>query len=153
DALVGGHNLWSEDYLIDNPVHDLSMRVHGPAAASAARFTDRLWDYVCTNLDKKPKILVSTVTVGMGAPDGGCPPPPAALPAAAKTTGGLPILAVGRMGAGITKEFENQSELARDLVLGAARNEIVIVQQDLGFALGRADTLFPDSTIDRLIDF
>ena len=29
DALVGGHNMWSADYLIDDPVHDLSMRVHG----------------------------------------------------------------------------------------------------------------------------
>jgi hypothetical protein len=57
------------------------------------------------------------------------------------------------MGAGITKDFANQSELARDLMLGAARREIRIVQQDLGFALGRADTLFPDSAIDRLIDF
>ena len=42
-ARVGGHNFWSEDYLIDNPVHDLSMRVRGPAAASASRFADRLW--------------------------------------------------------------------------------------------------------------
>ena len=33
------------------------------------------------------------------------------------------------------------------------RHEIRIAQQDLGFALGRADTLFPDSTIDRLVDF
>ena len=27
------------------------------------------------------------------------------------------------------------------------------MQQDLGFGLGRADPLFPDSTIDRLVDF
>jgi phosphatidylserine/phosphatidylglycerophosphate/cardiolipin synthase-like enzyme len=50
DALVGGHNMWSADYLADDPVHDLSIRVHGPAAASAAHYTDRLWDYVCANL-------------------------------------------------------------------------------------------------------
>ena len=26
-------------------------------------------------------------------------------------------------------------------------------QQDLGFKLGRSNTLFPESTLDRLIDF
>jgi len=144
DALVGGHNLWSQDYLIDEPVSDLSMHVRGPAAASAARFIDRLWEYVCANLDRKPSISLASST-------GSCLALPA-LPAASGKSG-LPILAVGRLGAGITKSFANQSELARDLMLGAARREILIVQQDLGFGLGRADTLFPDSAIDRLVDF
>lgn len=144
DALVGGHNMWSEDYLIDAPVSDLSMRLHGPAAASAARYADRLWDYVCANLDKKTSISFASTS-------GECASP-AALPAMS-TRGGVPVLAVGRMGAGITKDFANQSELARDLMLGAAQHEIRIVQQDIGFSLGRADALFPDSTIDRLIDF
>jgi phosphatidylserine/phosphatidylglycerophosphate/cardiolipin synthase-like enzyme len=144
EALVGGHNLWSRDYLEDEPVADLSMRVRGPAAASASRFIDRLWDYVCANLERKKSIALASST-------GGCVQPPP-LPAA-KGRGGLPILGVGRMGAGITNDFANQSELARDLMFGAARREIRIVQQDLGFGLGRADTLFPDSAIDRLIDF
>jgi hypothetical protein len=63
------------------------------------------------------------------------------------------MLAVGRLGAGITNDFANQGDVARDLMLASARDEIRIVQQDLGFALGRADVLFPDSTIDRLVDF
>ncbi len=153
EALVGGHNMWPADYLVDDPVHDLSMRVHGPAAASAAHYADRLWDYVCANLDRKPSISVASFTAGMSLPENGClPPPPPALPTA-RSGGGVPILAVGRLGAGITKDFANQSELARDLMLGAAQQDIRIVQQDLGFALDRADTLFPDSTIDRLLDF
>jgi len=151
DALVGGHNMWSVDYLVDDPVHDLSMRVHGPAAASAARYTDRLWGYVCANLERKPSISVANFAVGMSVPENGCSPPPA--PSASRPAGGVPILAVARMGAGITKDFANQSELARDLMLGAAQSDIRIVQQDLGFGLGRSDTLFPDSTIDRLLDF
>jgi len=144
DALVGGHNLWSEDYLLDSPVADLSMRVQGLAATSAVRFTDRLWQFVCANLDKKDSIAFASTT-------GRCPSS-TPLPAIAGR-GGVPILAVGRLGAGITKDFANQSDVARDLMLATARREIRIVQQDLGFALGRADALFPDSTIDRLIDF
>jgi len=108
------------------------------------RFTDRLWQFVCANLDKKDSVAFASTT-------GRCPSP-TPLPAIAGR-GGVPILAVGRMGAGITKDFANQSELARDLMFGTAQHEIRIVQQDLGFALGRADALFPDSTIDRLIDF
>ena len=144
EAMVGGHNLWAEDYLVSEPVSDLSMHVKGPAVASAVRFIDRLWEYVCTNLNQKDSIALASST-------GSCPSP-AALPAR-KGKGGLQILGVGRMGAGITKDFANQSELARDLTLASARHEIHIVQQDLGFGLGRADTLFPDSTIDRLVDF
>ena len=144
DALVGGHNLWSQDYLLDAPVSDLSMRVQGPAAAGAARYIERLWQYVCANLDKKDSIALAGTTAGCS--------PAVSLPVVSGG-GGLPILGVGRLGAGITKDFANQSELARDLMLGAAQHEIRIVQQDLGFSLGRADALFPDSTIDRLIDF
>jgi phosphatidylserine/phosphatidylglycerophosphate/cardiolipin synthase-like enzyme len=145
EALVGGHNLWARDYLMDEPVSDLSMHVKGPAAASAVRFLDRLWEYVCTNLNAKDSIALASST-------GSCPAP-AALALRRLGRAGLPILGVGRLGAGITKDFANQSELARDLTLATAQHEIRIVQQDLGFRLGRADTLFPDSTIDRLVDF
>ena len=153
-ARVGGHNLWSEDYLIDNPVHDLSMVVRGPAAASPSRFADRLWQFVCANLDKKPAVQLATFTSGQGASGGsGCPGPDAPPTSSQPAAGGVPILAVGRLGAGITTDFANQSELARDLMFGAARHTIRISQQDLGFVLGRADPLFPDSTLDRLLDF
>ena len=152
DALVGGHNMWTLDYLLDDPVHDLSMRVYGPAAASAARYADRLWAYVCANLDRKPSISVSNFVSNVSDPGTGCLTPPAALPVS-RASDGVPILAVARMGAGITPDFANQSELARDLMLGAAQSDIRIAQQDLGFSLGRSDTLFPDSTIDRLVDF
>ena len=152
EVLAGGHNLWSTDYLVDKPVHDLSMRISGPAAASAAHFTDALWRYVCANDKPKDSISVATYVRGQSAPSSACTPL-AGLPPAPQASGGIPILAVGRLGAGVTKDFANQSELARDLMLGAARNNILIVQQDLGFNMGRGDTLFPESTIDRLVDF
>jgi phosphatidylserine/phosphatidylglycerophosphate/cardiolipin synthase-like enzyme len=67
--------------------------------------------------------------------------------------GAVPVLAVGRLGAGITADFANQGDLARDLVLGAARRTIRISQQDLAFTLGRLDPLYPESTLERLADF
>jgi phosphatidylserine/phosphatidylglycerophosphate/cardiolipin synthase-like enzyme len=153
EALVGGHNLWSDDYLIDNPVHDLSMQVSGPAATSAAHFADALWQFVCANLDKKAAISVASLPAGATVPIGECLPPQPLLHQSKGTRGGISILGVGRLAAGITKDFANQSELARDLMLGTARHDIRIVQQDLGFNLARADTLFPDSTFDRFVDF
>jgi phosphatidylserine/phosphatidylglycerophosphate/cardiolipin synthase-like enzyme len=150
EAIVGGHNLWSADYLVDNPVHDLSMLVRGPASASASRFADRLWRFVCANLDRKQSVQLATFPAGEGTrcPGALAPPEPSRGPA-----GGQEVLAVGRMGAGITTEFANQGDLARDLLFASARNTIRISQQDLGFKLGRSDTLFAESTIERLLDF
>lgn len=151
EAIVGGHNLWTEDYLTDNPVHDLSMQVRGPAAASASRFADRLWSYVCGNLEYKESISLATYVPGHGEFSQRCP---AALATrrAATGTGNVEIMGIGRLGAGITEDFANQSELARDLMFGAARKTIRVAQQDLGFRLGRSDTLFPESSLDEMID-
>lgn len=152
DALVGGHNLWAKDYLVDAPVHDLSMRVTGPAAASASKFVDALWEYVCSNLTQEKAISLSSLATDRSLPPGTCPP----MSAKASTppaSGGVPIMAVGRMGAGITKDFANQSDLARDLMLGAARHTIRIAQQDLGFTFARADKLFPESNLERIVAF
>lgn len=69
EVLVGGHNFWSEDYLVDKPVHDLSLRVGGPAGASASRFADRLWRFVCANPDGKPAVqLASFASAGSVVP-------------------------------------------------------------------------------------
>ncbi|WP_428682017.1 hypothetical protein [Reyranella sp.] len=151
EAIVGGHNLWTEDYLTDNPVHDLSMQVRGPAAASASRFANRLWSYVCSNLSYKDSISLVSYSAGQPALGQRCP---AALATrrAAGGSGGVEIMGIGRLGAGITEDFANQSELARDLMFGAARKTIRVSQQDLGFRLGRSDTLFPENALDEMID-
>lgn len=151
EAIVGGHNLWTEDYLTDNPVHDLSMQVRGPAAASASRFADRLWSFVCSNLTYKESISLVMYVPGESQPSQRCPAALATRRAQA-STGGVEIMGVGRLGSGITEDFANQSELARDLMFGAARKTIRVAQQDLGFRLGRSDTLFPESSFDEMID-
>ena len=153
EALIGGHNLWSADYLVDNPVHDLSMLVRGPAATSPSRFADRLWQFVCANLDKKPSVQLASFSSGQTMASGICPASLAPPGAPRAATGGLPILAVGRLGAGITTDFANQSELARDLSSARRATPFGISQQDIGFKFGRSDAIFPESTLDRLIDF
>jgi phosphatidylserine/phosphatidylglycerophosphate/cardiolipin synthase-like enzyme len=151
EAIVGGHNLWTEDYLTDNPVHDLSMQVRGPAAASASRFADRLWSYVCSNLNYKDSISLVSYAPGESEFGQRCPSA-LATRRAAVGTGSVEIMGIGRLGAGITDGFANQSELARDLMFAASRKTIRISQQDLGFRLGRSDTLFPESALDEMID-
>ena len=152
EVLVGGHNLWAKDYLLDDPVHDLSMRVSGPAAASASSFVDTLWQYVCSNLKQAKAISVSSLATDRNLAPDFCPPQ-SARASAPQGKGGVPIMAVGRLGAGITKDFANQSDLARDLMLGAARHTIRIAQQDLGFTFARADKLFPESNLERIVTF
>ena len=151
EALVGGHNLYSRDYLVGDPVHDLSMRISGPAATSASRFADVLWQYVCSNLNQAKAISLSSLATDQSLPEGSCPSSP--QPKTAPARGGIPIMAVGRLASGITKDFANHSDLARDLMLGAAKHTIRIVQQDLGFVFGRSDMLFPESNLERLVTF
>lgn len=151
EALVGGHNLWTGDYLTDNPVHDLSMQVRGPATASASRFADRLWRFVCDNVDQKASISLVSYAPSENEPGQRCPPALAMLQSVAGS-GGLEIMAIGRLGSGIVQDFANQSELARDLMFASARKTIYVAQQDLGFRFGRSDTLFPESDLDRMVD-
>ena len=151
EALVGGHNLYSRDYLIGDPVHDLSMRISGPAAASASRFVNTLWQYVCSNLNQKKTVALSSFATDRSLPEGFCPPSPMAK--AASSGGGVPIMAIGRLASGVTSDFANHSDLARDLMLGAAQHTIRIVQQDIGFTFGRSDVLFPESNLERLVAF
>ena len=151
EALVGGHNLWSEDYLVDNPVHDLSMLVRGPAAASASRFADRLWQFVCANLDKKAVDRAREL----------CQRTRAWRPASVPRRSRWPARRARRPAAcrswrsdgsapASPQDFANQSELARDLDLRrGAQRPSASSQQDIGFRFGRSDALFPESTLDR----
>jgi len=148
-ALVGGHNMWSQDYLIDQPVFDISMQVQGSAAIDAHRYADKLWRYVCEHDD--PLNAVSTFVYRSGIPkiSSGClekiqlpSQPPAAI-------SGVSVLASARLGAGITTDFANQDDLARDLIFGAARHDILVAQQDVAFLQpGQIDPLYPELTLN-----
>jgi phosphatidylserine/phosphatidylglycerophosphate/cardiolipin synthase-like enzyme len=154
-AVVGGHNMWTRDYLLDRPIHDISMYVHGPAAGDASAFMDEQWDFVCTHdADRKRAIEVRSLTPGDKFIGRRCPP---RLFERARDRlrrmGNVPVLAIGRLGAGIEDEFANHNDLARDLMLGAARRNIRIVQQDFGFNFGQPRTVYPESSMERIADF
>jgi phosphatidylserine/phosphatidylglycerophosphate/cardiolipin synthase-like enzyme len=150
-AIVGGHNMWSPDYLAAAPVHDVSMEVDGPAATDAHRFLDQLWDFLC---EQKPKEHVNewhSALAGSAESGDECPSrislprqPPA-------RDGGVPILAVGRLAAGIAPVFADQSLVARDLVLGAATKSVRMLMQDLPFAVAGVDLSWPEHALDALV--
>ena len=136
EAIVGGHNMWS-DYTGHGPIYDLSMQVKGPAARAAANFTTGLWKFTCsTNRHGVPLWLTYSSAKLPGHPpiQDVCSffePQPLA-----EGTGKLPILAMGRYGAGTMNLGELQpqwqwSDIAMQRVLESAQSTMRISQQDL----------------------
>jgi phosphatidylserine/phosphatidylglycerophosphate/cardiolipin synthase-like enzyme len=155
-ALVGGHNQWTADYLAEAPAHDLSMEVEGPAAAAAARFAGALWDFVCrqpADDGANQSVLFAAGQHLMKACLASMPLPPAAK-APVKRVGNVRILAVGRLGAGVTQDFADQSLVVRDLFLGAARQSIRMVQQDVAFSFSGVPLgdVWPDKDLADIVD-
>lgn len=153
-ALVGGINQWTKDYLLDQPVHDLSMELHGGGAAAAHRFADALWEFVCDHHDGKPGAASAFVyRSDVGGIGPGCQER-IWLPRPAPGPGHVAVLATARLASGITTDFANQDDLARDLLFTAARHSIVAAQQDIGFILpGKPATLYPELTLRDWAEF
>jgi phosphatidylserine/phosphatidylglycerophosphate/cardiolipin synthase-like enzyme len=150
-ALVGGHNMWTKDYLAAAPVHDLSMEVEGTAAEDAHHFADALWQFLCA----APRQDRINASYSYSAGDSGIGPACLAhseLPQGEpRAMGQVPILSVGRLAYGITRGFADQSLVARDLMLGAATNTIRMVQQDVAFALPPLPTVtWPNSALTKI---
>jgi phosphatidylserine/phosphatidylglycerophosphate/cardiolipin synthase-like enzyme len=151
-AIVGGHNMWSPDYLVDGPVHDLSMEVEGPAATDAHRFLDEVWDFLC---EQKPSEHVNEWHGAVAkalARDIECPSRIALPGQPRERSGGVPILAVGRLASGIVPVFADQSLVARDLVLGAATKSVRMLMQDVAFALAGTNLIWPEHALDALAE-
>jgi hypothetical protein len=151
-ALVGSHNFWSADQLDSQPVADLSMRVEGSAARDAHHFADALWSYVCSRPPQDPSnqalLFLPRKAIAPGCLQ------TIRLPALKKVVGHIRILSVGRLGAGLTPRFADQSLIARDLFLGAATKTLRFVQQDVAFSFTgtAADRIWPDTALERIVD-
>jgi phosphatidylserine/phosphatidylglycerophosphate/cardiolipin synthase-like enzyme len=155
-AIVGGHNMWTPDYLAEAPAHDISMEVEGPAAEDGHRFADALWDFMCDH--ERSARINEWYSYVPGVPGIGteCLSRMELQPGPETATGGVPILAVGRLAAGISPVFADQSLVARDLMLGAATRTIRMVQQDVAFAffplVGALQLRWPESVLDKFAD-
>lgn len=150
-AIVGGHNMWTPDYLVEAPVHDVSMRVDGPAAEDAHHFANALWRFLCSR--QRTALINAWYSYVAGSPEIGLDylPTLGIRSGPQADAGGVAILAVGRLVAGIAPVFADQSLVARDLMLGAATRTIRMIQQDVAFALaGAAEPSWPESALDRL---
>ncbi|MFG2196020.1 phospholipase D-like domain-containing protein [Streptomyces sp. NPDC048639] len=108
-AVTGGINGWKDDYLDSaHPVADADIALSGPAAGSASRYLDTLWDWTCGNSWNPGKVWLATsggascmrTLEGGGDGDrgktggeGGAPAP--------RAVGDVPVIAVGGLGVGI----------------------------------------------------
>lgn len=94
-VITGGINSWKDDYLeTSHPVSDVDLALTGPAAGSAGRYLDSLWDWTCRNKSNWASVWFAA------SPGADCMP---SLPRPAAPAGGgdVPALAVGGLGVGI----------------------------------------------------
>ncbi len=118
-ALVGGHNWWAKEYNVEHPVHDVSLRIDGPAAGTAEDHFDGLWAHV----------EASGAAVGNARrPPRARAPAPAAPGSGAPA--GVPIIGVGTQG-GVSVTADATSDAAIYAMIDSAQRSVKISQQDL----------------------
>ncbi len=102
-VITGGINSWKGDYLeTSHPVSDVDLALTGPAAGSAGRYLDSLWDWTCRNRNSWGSVWFAA------SPGADCMP---SLPRPAAPLGGgdIPALAVGGLGVGIRRSDPTSS--------------------------------------------
>ncbi|MEU8682529.1 phospholipase D-like domain-containing protein [Streptomyces sp. NPDC048611] len=110
-TLTGGINGWKDDYLdTTHPVSDVDMALRGPAARSAGKYLDTLWDWTCRNVTDPAKVWLATSNGASCMAS--LEKDRAAAPA--EPAGDVPVLAVGGLGVGI-KESDPSSGYHPDL--------------------------------------
>jgi phosphatidylserine/phosphatidylglycerophosphate/cardiolipin synthase-like enzyme len=148
-ALVGGHNMWTRDYLMNAPVHDISMVLRGSAVADTDHFLDELWAFTCA---RKGTSRSNAYRFDHPWTDDGCLPH-LTVPPPRRGPGHITVMSIARLAAGITPDFANQGDIAELLMLGAAKHVIRTSQQDLGFSLGHiAEPVWPEAILAAFAD-
>ncbi len=141
-AIVGGMNLWTQHYLDKNPVHDVSIRLRGPAVAETHRYANQLWDFTCNSWS----FFGSTSVSSFPGKTSTCPTMYSGTAAAA--VGTARVITVGRLG----KVGDVASDDAQLAMIGAAQKTIYLSQQDLGPVkeAGVAVASWPQALLDGL---
>lgn len=125
-ALVGGENLWADDYLGASPVHDMNILLQGSIVYYMHKFTDVTWSNVCgyTHDNWKPVYwhtgATEIVHACLDKSQVKLQPGP----------GTLPVLGAGRYGT-VLDPAVNPADVAMLLCFSAAKETIYIAQQDL----------------------
>ncbi|MFE2242305.1 phospholipase [Streptomyces virginiae] len=102
-VITGGINSWKDDYLdTTHPVSDVDLALSGPAAGSAGRYLDSLWDWTCRNKG-------NWSSVWFAASSGADCMPALPRPATPEGGGDVPALAVGGLGVGIRQNDPTSS--------------------------------------------
>lgn len=156
-AISGGHNYWSDDYTQFAPVHDVSLRLAGPAVKDAEGFLNRIWHHIATgNTDGGllPLYWSRKGYQGQITDDAletiVSPEPPA--------DGETKILAVARMGRNLEPASpevpaNDASQIARVTAVKMADNHVRLSQQMLGGSLiGVFDHEFLDAISQHVIN-
>ncbi|MBC7661326.1 MAG: hypothetical protein H7249_16650 [Chitinophagaceae bacterium] len=112
-ALVGGHNMWDNDYLRPNHIFDISMEYSGQAAVGARDFLNKLW-----SIDK---IEFASLPANAGRFPNFYREPTEADKGTIKSIG------IGRLGV----YGENPSDDALSELIRSAQESVLIDQQDL----------------------
>ena len=129
-AIAGGHNMWTQHYLQQAPVHDISLRLTGSAAADASRFVDELWQYVCF---PGPNLGAVASASDFPGTTHECDDPFAHLADAtiAAGAGTTPVITVGKLGAPPEGTLD-EGEDAILALLDAAQTQLRLSLQDIG---------------------
>lgn len=142
-AVIGGENMFDDDYLSINPASDMTLKVSGPAVYDAQAFATRLWQYVVmaapTALGWNDAIHYFSWTGGSADPllnTNGYAQIPATVTRDGSAPGTTAVFAVGRLGKGIilgrpvVKPYQS-SDFAFLGMIDSAKTSIRIAQQDL----------------------
>jgi len=129
-VLLGGENLWDEDYLQLQPVHDLNVLLRGSSAFGLHQFADRIWESVCAyTLPSWKSVYWAS---GMNDIAAGCQVHNGIT---RKTgSGSVAVLGAGRL-ASLAGQG-NAADVAMATALGGSTATIRMSQQDLGFTGG-----------------
>jgi phosphatidylserine/phosphatidylglycerophosphate/cardiolipin synthase-like enzyme len=130
-AIVGGHNMWTQHYLQQSPVHDISMRISGSAAADASTFANELWQLAChpsANIGSVGSVSNFPATASI------CSEPFVRATDVA-FAGGVPVVTVGKLG-GVDGDEGEDAILA---LIDAATTKLRLSLQDIGPVGGSGD--------------
>lgn len=132
-AIAGGHNLWSDTYCGFAPVHDVSLRLSGPAVAVAQAFLNVQWSVVArySRTADVTKRYWSEMYLDKRHHPNALPVIKHAVPAA---TGSTRVLSLARMGSKLvpSNHNANASREARIAAVYGAQKHIRLSQQMLG---------------------